>query len=117
MKHFKREAKEGWRLAAGAARVTDERASSDDRKHTLGGVFVAVDSNLGTVVGEEEVCSDISPRQRGWNHPGLGNCARVYAGIFGILLVLRRMDPEERSPAGGSFEASQSHQTSMASGV
>ena len=47
---FNREAKEGWRFAADAARITDERASSEDRKHTSGGVFVAVDSNLGAVV-------------------------------------------------------------------
>ena len=47
----------------------------------------------------------------------LGKCARVYAGIFGILLALRRMDLEERSPAKGSFEPSQSHQTSMACGM
>ena len=50
---FSREAKEGWRFAADAARITDERASSEDRKHTSGGVFVAVDSNLGTVLGAE----------------------------------------------------------------
>ena len=41
-----REAKEGRRFAADAARITDERASSEDRKHTSGGVFLAVDSNL-----------------------------------------------------------------------
>ena len=51
---FNREAKEGWRFAADAARITDERASSEDRKHTSGGVLVAVDSNLGAVVGAEE---------------------------------------------------------------
>ena len=49
---FNREAKEGWRCAADAARITDETAGSEDRKHTSGGVFVAVDSNLGAVVGE-----------------------------------------------------------------
>ena len=42
---FNKEANEGWRFAADAARITDERASGEDRKHTLGGVFVAVDSN------------------------------------------------------------------------
>ena len=47
---FNREA----RFAADAARVTDERARSDDQKHTSGGVFVAVDSNLGAVVGAEK---------------------------------------------------------------
>ena len=51
---FNREAKEGWRFAADAARITDERASREDRKHTSGGVFVAADSNLGAVVGAEE---------------------------------------------------------------
>ena len=51
---FNREAKEGWRFAADAARITDERASSEDRKHTSGGVLVAVDSNIGAIVGAEE---------------------------------------------------------------
>ena len=47
---FNKEVKEGWRFPADAARITDERASSEDRKHTSGGVFVASDSNLGAVV-------------------------------------------------------------------
>ena len=51
---FNREAKEGWRFAADAARITDETAGSEDRKHTSGGVFVAVDSNLQAVVGVKE---------------------------------------------------------------
>ena len=38
---FNREAKEGWMFAAHAARITDEAAGSEDRKHTSGGVFVA----------------------------------------------------------------------------
>ena len=37
-----------------AARITDEIAGSEDREHTSGGVSVAVDSNLGAVVGVEE---------------------------------------------------------------
>ena len=48
---FNREAKEGWRLAASAARITEEMAGDEDRKHTSGGVFLAIDSNLGAVVG------------------------------------------------------------------
>ena len=35
-------------------RITDERAGSEDSKHTSVGVFMAVDSNLGAVVGERE---------------------------------------------------------------
>ena len=53
---FNREAKEGWRFAADTARITDERASSEDRKPTLGGVFWQVDSNLGA---EEEAVVSI----------------------------------------------------------
>ena len=51
---FNKEAKEGWRFTADAARIMDERAGSEDQKHTSGGVFVAVDSSLGAVVGEKE---------------------------------------------------------------
>ena len=51
---FNKEAKQGWRLATVASRITDEKANSEDRRHTSGGVFVAIDSNLGAVVGKEE---------------------------------------------------------------
>ena len=43
---FNKEAKQGWRSAADAARITDETAGSKDRKHTSGGLSVAVDSIL-----------------------------------------------------------------------
>ena len=36
---FNKEAKEGWRYAADAARITDEKAGDEDRKHTSGVVF------------------------------------------------------------------------------
>ena len=51
---FNKEAKQGWRSAADAARITDETAGSKDRKHTSGGVSVAVDSNLGAFICKEE---------------------------------------------------------------
>ena len=51
---FNKEAKQGWRSAADAARITDETADSEDRKRTSGGVSVAVDSNLGAFIGKEE---------------------------------------------------------------
>ena len=54
---FNGEAKEGRRFAADATRITDETAGSEDRKHTSGGVFVAVDSNLGAVVEEGAIVS------------------------------------------------------------
>ena len=46
---FNKEAKDGWRFATCAARITEEPAGDTDRKHTSGGVFVAFDSNLGAV--------------------------------------------------------------------
>ena len=51
---FNKETKRGWRFATVSARYTDENVSSEDRKHTSGGVFVANDSNLGAAVGKEE---------------------------------------------------------------
>ena len=49
-----KESKQGWRVAADAARITDGNVSSDDRKNTPGGIFVAIDSDLGAVVDKEE---------------------------------------------------------------
>ena len=60
-----KEAKEGWRFAEDAARITVESAGSEDRNHTSGGVFVAVDSNLGAVVGVEEGAIDSIPSNEG----------------------------------------------------
>ena len=51
---FNKEAKEGWRFAASAARITEETAGNEDRMHTSGGVAVAIDSNLGAEEGATE---------------------------------------------------------------
>ena len=51
---FNKEAKEGWRFAADAARIAEETTGDEDRKHTSGGVVVAIDSNLGAVVWEQK---------------------------------------------------------------
>ena len=47
VEQFNKEAKEGSRFAASAARITEDSAGDEDRMHTSGGVFVAIDSNLG----------------------------------------------------------------------
>ena len=62
---FNKEAKEGWRFAVNAARITDENTGTEDREHTSGGVFVAVDSNLGAVEGAEEGANDSIPGNEG----------------------------------------------------
>ena len=51
---FNKEAMQGWRFAADGARITDEKACSENRKHTSGGVFVAIDSNRRAVIGKEQ---------------------------------------------------------------
>ena len=49
-----KEVMQGWRFAVSAARIIDESASSEDCKHTSGGVFVAIDSHFGAVIDKEE---------------------------------------------------------------
>ena len=78
---FNREAKEGWRCAEDVEIITNERASSEDRKHTSCGVFVAVGSNLGTVVGEkrEGAVASIPCNE--------GRIARAWVNVRGRLRV------------------------------
>ena len=68
---FNREAKEGWRFAADAARITDARAGSEDQNQTLGGVFVAVDSNLDRLLERKKEQLHQSQATR-VESPGLG---------------------------------------------
>ena len=49
---------------------------NEDLKHTSGGVFVAVDSNLGAVVGAKRTSGRLNPRQGRKNGPSMGKCAR-----------------------------------------
>ena len=77
---FNREAKEGWRCAADAARTQDERASSEDRKHISQKNFVAVDSNLGAVVGAEEGAIKSIPGSE-------GRIAQAWVNVRGALRV------------------------------
>ena len=94
------EATEGWRLAASAARITDETAGSED--HTS-----------RQQPGSRGAVASI-PGNEGRLAQAFGEFSRRYASFFGVLLALRRVDPEERSPAGGSDEASQGCQTFLA---
>ena len=115
---FNEEAKEGWRFAANAARITDETTGSEDRKRTSGGVFVAVNSNLGAVVGAEEGAIESIPGNEGRiNCPSVGESQRRIAYLHGVLLALRRMDSEECSLVGSSLEASKNNQTPVVNSV
>ena len=44
----------------------------------------------------------------------MGECQERIACLLGVLLALRRLDSEERSPAGSSPEASKINQTPVA---
>ena len=61
-----------------AARITDEEEQAVRiRKHTSArSLVVAVDSNLGAVVGEKEGAVMSSPEKRRKNCPGMGACSR-----------------------------------------
>ena len=111
-----KEAKEGWRCAAVEARINDERTSSKDNKHTLGGVFVAVDSNLGAVVGEKEQWHQFQATR--------AESPRLFVNVRGGMRVLsvyfwhsEGWTPRNEALLEGSVEASQSHHTSMAGGM
>ena len=69
----------------GDARLTqqespDGRESSEDRKHTSAGVFVAVDSNVGAVVGAEEGAIEPIPGNE-------GRIAQAWVNVRGGLRV------------------------------
>ena len=78
--HFDKEAKEGWRFAANAGRITHGTTGSEDRKHTSGGLFVAVDSNLGAVVGAKEGAIESIPGNE-------GRIAQAWVNVRGGLRV------------------------------
>ena len=46
---FNKGAQQGWRVAADAARNTDQSAGSEGCKCTLGGEVVAMDNSFGVV--------------------------------------------------------------------
>ena len=77
---FNKEAKEEWIFAADAARITDEEAGIEDHKHTSGGVFVAVDSNLGAVVGQKEGAVTSIPGNE-------GRIAQVWVNVRGGMSI------------------------------
>ena len=78
--HLHGEEKERWRFAANAARITDETTSSEDGKHTSGGVVVVVDSDLGAVVGAEEgAIESISSKE--------GRIAQAWVNVRGELRI------------------------------
>ena len=89
--HFNREAKEGWRFAPSAARNTDERASSEDRTHTSGGVFVSIDSNLGAAVGGEEGATESIPGNEGRIAQAWVNVQRTIAYLLGLPFAFREV--------------------------
>ena len=59
---FKKAAKPGWSFAADAARITDENASSEDRKHTSGEGFLLLSTvTLEQFLGKKK--EQLSPSQ------------------------------------------------------
>ena len=64
-KHNK-EAKKGWRLAVDAARIKDENAGIEDRKHTSG-VFCGCRQWIGSSYLQRRGSSCVNPRKRRMN--------------------------------------------------
>ena len=74
---FNKEAKERWRFAA---RINEETTGSEDQKRSSGGVFVAIDSNLGAVVEEEEGAIESIPGNE-------GRIAQAWVNVGGGLRI------------------------------
>ena len=101
---FNNEAKEGWRFAASAARNTEaeETAGDEDRKHIPGGVAVAIDSNLGTVLGREGGAIESIPGNEGRIAKAWVN-VRGGLRIFSVHFWLPRDGRQEMSPCWKQF--------------
>ena len=80
---FNRETKEELRFASDAARIADESASSEDRTHTSGGVLVAIDSNLGAVMGAGQGAIESIPGNE-------GRIAQAWSNVRGGVEVAKR---------------------------
>ena len=95
VEQFTKEAKQGWRFAADTAIITDENASSEDRKNTSVGVFVVVNSNLGAVVGKEERAVASIPGNEGRIAQAGVNVRRHACFLRLYFWHLARLDTEE----------------------
>ena len=91
------------RLAADVARITDENASNEHRRHTSGAVFCRGRQQQLLLAKKKEQVSQ--SRQRRKNSSSMG------AGLFCVFLALRRMDSEKRGLA--SRETGESYQVPM----
>ena len=99
---YNKEVMQGWRFASDAARISDENASSEDRKHTSGGVFVANDSGVGAGV--------VRRRSRYVDYWNRGGIAQAWRNVRG-------MDIEEWSADGSSGQAGENLHAPFAGGV
>ena len=75
--------------------ITEETTGSEGRKHTSGGVFVAINSNSGAVVGAEEGTMGSIPGIERIIVQVWGERQRTIAYLLSLLLALGRMDAEE----------------------
>ena len=92
---FNKEAKEGWRFAADAARITDERAGIEDQKAHIRRCFCSDRQQLGSSCLRKGRSSYNNPRKRRKKCPGVGTCAWRDANVCSIILAHAGMDPKK----------------------
>ena len=93
-----------------------KRASSEDRKHTSGGVFIAVDGDLVTVVGERAGAVASIPGNESRITQAWVNVRRGMR-VFSVYFWHSEGWTRGMKLDGGSVQASQSHETSVADGM
>ena len=92
---IKKETKKAWSFAADAARITDEAASSEDRKHTSEGVFVAIDSDLGLVIRRS---CHVHPRERRKGCPSMGDMSEEVSGFLPCISGTQKVGHRQMKP-------------------
>ena len=91
-----KDAKEGWRFAADAARITDSRQRRS--KAHIRRSFCGSRKQSGSSSWRERRSSYVHPRKRRKHCPGMGECAWRDANVRSILLAHGGMDPQETKP-------------------
>ena len=91
---FNKEAQQGWRFASDAARMTDVKASREDREHTSGEGFATIDRIWEQLLVQKKERLSQSQAMRE-ELSKLGLMCEEECVFLRFLLALGRLDPEE----------------------
>ena len=109
--HFNKEANHRWRCAADAARITDETAGSEDRKHTSGGVFCRSRLESGSDRQQKKEQS-LPSQEMKEDSPKHGFMSEEVCWFLPYTFGVQK-DGRQECADGSSGEAGEGHQASL----